>query len=153
MTDSSKQRKRIVSKEQYITYLAKKAGLSSVSGLLFCSGLMGLLLAGCGLLASVLTLFGSASSDSDLFISLIWASSSIGVISLLVGRIGFEGIKEAKKMTPVLPLTRHNVNQLPEPESLVRASAEPPAEQSDVLLRAAQPGQETPAEQLLRPLE
>ena len=43
--------------------------------------------------------------------------------------------------------------QLPEPESLVRASSEPPIEQSDVLLRAAQSVQETPAEQLLRPFE
>jgi hypothetical protein len=153
MTNSSKPRKRVVSKGQYISYLAKKAGLSSVSGLLFCSGLMGLLLAGCGLLASVLMLFGSASPGSDLPISLIWASLSIGVASLLVERIGFEGIKEAQKMTPVLPLTRHNVEQLPEPESLVRASSEPAAEQCDVLLRAAHPGQETPAEQLLRPLE
>lgn len=51
----------------------------------------------------------------------------------------------------VIPFTEQAVNQLPEDETLVRASEEPPAHQGDFLLRAAQGGQETQEEQLLRP--
>ena len=50
-------------------------------------------------------------------------------------------------------LQERDTGDLPEPETLVRASEEPPAHQADVLLRAAHGGQETPEEQLLRPVD
>lgn len=48
------------------------------------------------------------------------------------------------------PPASHPSGHLPAAESLVRASAEPPAQQAEVLLRAAQGSQKTPQEQLLR---
>lgn len=59
--------------------------------------------------------------------------------------------KEAKAMEPVEPMTRHNTGQLPQEETLVRASEEPKEAQEKILLRAAQHTDETRSEELLRP--
>lgn len=48
-------------------------------------------------------------------------------------------------------LNRANAADLPAQESLVRASAAPVEEPQTVLLRAANPNNLTPVEQLLRP--
>ncbi len=50
----------------------------------------------------------------------------------------------------MVPVTRHKTGDLPEVETLVRASDLPPSHQQAELLRAAQPGQETSPEELLR---
>ena len=54
------------------------------------------------------------------------------------------------QMNNVVPLTRANTADLPAPESLVRASAEPVQEPQAVLLRAATTTQEKHEEQLVR---
>jgi hypothetical protein len=55
--------------------------------------------------------------------------------------------QKAARLTYVPPVTP---DALPADEILVRSSEEPPVAQSEVLLRAAQRGQETPKEELLR---
>jgi hypothetical protein len=57
--------------------------------------------------------------------------------------------KKEQKFERVAPITRHTASLLPPKESLVRAS-NVPATQPGELLRAAQYGKETPAEELLR---
>ena len=58
--------------------------------------------------------------------------------------------RKAQKIEPVAPITRHNTGNLPEVETLVRASDLPPSHQQAELLRAVQNGKETPPEELLR---
>ena len=63
----------------------------------------------------------------------------------------FRFYKNEKKVERVAPVTRRTSHLLPPEESLVRASAIPDASrQQTELLRAAQYGKETPAEELLR---
>jgi hypothetical protein len=57
--------------------------------------------------------------------------------------------KQERKVERVALVTMRTVNLLPPEESLVRASDLPPSQQAE-LLRAAQYGKETPAEELLR---
>jgi len=59
----------------------------------------------------------------------------------------------AQEIEPVAPITRHNTGRLPEIETLVRPSDIPLSHQRAELLRATEPGQETPAEELLRSTE
>ena len=59
-------------------------------------------------------------------------------------------LRQAIKVDPGVPLTRANTADLPAPDSLVRASAEPVQEQQAVLLRAATETQERHEEQLVR---
>ncbi len=55
-----------------------------------------------------------------------------------------------RQIKPVAAITRHNTGDLPDVETLVRASNLPPSHQQAELLRASGQGAETPAEQLLR---
>jgi hypothetical protein len=55
-----------------------------------------------------------------------------------------------QKMETVAPATRHNIGDLPDVETLGRASDLPPSQQQAELLRAAKSSQETPPEELLR---
>ena len=61
-------------------------------------------------------------------------------------------MKEMIYIDPGVPLTRANTADLPAPDSLVRASAEPVQEQQAVLLRAATETAERHEEQLVRAL-
>jgi hypothetical protein len=144
-------RKRILSKPQYIVHLGKRMTLAPFGCLLCLIGCVGLFLALCLsilLVCAGLSLLFYHKSDGLGF----WLVSTllVGSLSLEALWTGLKAIEAFTEMKPAAPFTRQNVEQLPEPESLVRASAEPPAEQSDVLLRAAQHGQRTPAEELLR---
>jgi hypothetical protein len=75
---------------------------------------------------------------------IIFAMMSEGVKQ---GAILFE---EARRFDPGIPSHRANTADLPAPDSLVRASAEP-AQEPQVLLRAATQEPETPPEELVRP--
>jgi hypothetical protein len=58
--------------------------------------------------------------------------------------------KDARQIEPVELITKHNVKDLPEVETLVRGSDRSPTDQQAELLRPAGQGAETPSEQLLR---
>jgi len=80
----------------------------------------------------------------------LFGGVSLGVLGGVRIRVGIEILKDTGKMKPVALLTKHNTGDLPEVETLVRASDLPPLHQQAELLRAAQPKQETPPEELLR---
>ncbi len=73
------------------------------------------------------------------------------VATYVLWKGGIARMERSEKMDSGIPLTRANVADLPAPETLVRASSEPPQAQEAILLRAALEGQETPPEQLVRP--
>ncbi len=133
---------RLVSKGQYLKTLGEK-GVTHVAGAFF--GLLGVSF----FLISLFSLYGcfSSGSFSKVFIF-------IAVVSLILSLGAFCGCKSfftsAQEIETVAPITRHNTGHLPEAETLVRASNLPPSHQQAELLRAAQTGQETPAEELLR---
>jgi hypothetical protein len=59
-------------------------------------------------------------------------------------------LEKADQLEPLVPLTRQTAEQLPDEQSLVRASSEPSKGQQAVLLRAAGSDPHTPPEELLR---
>jgi hypothetical protein len=155
--------KRIVSRGAYAVSVGKKvSGLSS--GVLFV--LLGTFAALAGIsLALFSCLYPFVGNSPD------WGSSDTGLSVMVLGvfemvGLGVLGIfgvgsavliitgkkllKGAKQLEPVVPLTRANIADLPAPESLVRASAQPVQEPQAVLLRAATETQATPPEQLVR---
>jgi len=88
---------------------------------------------------------GSQSNDLGPFFVL-------SVLAFLCGGAFFLSsclFKKEGKIERVVPITQHNTSSLPPAESLVRASSIPPSQQAE-LLRSAQYGEETPAEELLR---
>jgi len=139
---SEKPGKRLVSKKQYVLAVGTKT-LLSVSGLGLCvGGLVGL--------ASCLVLCMLVGSDSRHVAgawSVLGTLSVMWVVLLAVGRIL---LKKGKKLDTGILLTRANTGELPASDSLVRASNAPLSHQQAELLRAAQPGQEMPPEELLR---
>lgn len=155
MREKKKRRRRVVTWWEYLSFLGKKAALST-------SGLLLLILF---LLTFVPAVFGALAISVQLIVSLINKKFSFDLWNRLLGTgiasslclILFQFLQSAfqslTEMEPVTPLTRHNTGDLPEPKTLVRASAEPPARQADVLLRATQTSQETPEDQLLRPVD
>ncbi len=72
-------------------------------------------------------------------------------LGLFLGAMGIANtlFKKVEAIEPVELLTKHNAKDLPEIETLVRGSANPPTNQTE-LLRPAGHGAETPPEQLLR---
>jgi hypothetical protein len=154
MNSNFPRRKRILSKGQYVFHLGKKVTLAPFGCLLCLLGGLGLLIALCMAITVVSgwlsLLFSQNSIDLGILVTGFVVMGLTGSLSLASLWTGLKAIEAVTEMEPVAPLTRHTAEQLPEPESLVRASSEPAIEQSDVLLRAAHPGQETPAEELLR---
>jgi len=136
-----KNRKRIVSKGHYVKIQGQRVGITS---------------AGCGLLLLAALCFGVAFFFIVIAImgwwwGAIWGFVA-GVAALWCGKWGFDSIRYAETIDPGIPLTRKVADTLPAEESLVRASSEPIQEQQAVLLRAAVDDQETPSEQLVRPV-
>ena len=136
--------RRIVSKGKYAAALGNKAALSSFGVSLTLIGIMGLL---CVCLITGVLL---AHLAVDTFLLLGVFIGVVGSGSSTLVYIGVHSIKEARQIDPGLPLTRANTAHLPAPDSLVRASQEPPREQQAVLVRPAPPTQHTPREQLVR---
>ena len=150
MNQERPQSRRVVTKGRYITFLGKKVAYFSTFSLfavmtLICGGMF-LVMLGSSIAAGL---------DGDIFSTFLRVIGIVffGGCTEFTGRYTMLAWKELDLIEPVVPLTRHNTGDLPEEESLVRASEAPPAYQSDVLLRAAQGSQETPQEQLLRPVD
>jgi len=135
-----KNRKRIVSKGQYVKTQGQRVGITSAGcGLLFLAALC----SGATLYLIVFAIFGWWEGAIFGFVA--------GVAALWCGKWGFDSIRYAETIDPGIPLTRKVADTLPVEESLVRASEEPIQEQQAILLRAAVDDQETHSEQLVRP--
>jgi hypothetical protein len=76
---------------------------------------------------------------------LIW-----GFITAFLMGVAFCFSRAKKSIKLSLLITTQDAHLLPQEETLVRPSDLPPSHQQSVLLRAAQHGSETPAEELLR---
>ncbi len=74
------------------------------------------------------------------------------IMAMFLARPVGKLLKKSWALGNVVPVTRANTGDLPAIESLVRASQEPTQEQQSILLRAAADTNQTPAEQLLRPV-
>jgi hypothetical protein len=90
-----------------------------------------------------------------LFISLLCVLMPMIVIAgvLVFGAIGVSLVKHSADINNVVPLTRATASDLPAPESLVRASEEPPVAPETILLRPLADNPTSPPEQLVRPSE
>ena len=133
--------KRLVSEAQYL--------ITNAVGDFF--GLIGLLFLICFCISSCTALFVGSIPFLGEIGQLIF---DVSVVSLKLSLATFCGCMpffvRARTIEPIAPITRHNTGQLPEVETLVRASDAPPSQQQTELLRAARQGSETPSEQLLR---
>lgn len=130
--------KRIVTKGQYVRLRGKRESIRLLGVcLLLTAGMFGFLT------VCILSILGMNLGGCVLGLCL-------GIVTCLIGKWGLESLYAAGKIDPGVPLTRANTADLPAPDSLVRASQEPPQEPQAVLLRAAAEGAQTPAEQLVR---
>lgn len=144
-------RKRVVSKTEYVGYQAKKLGLSLAAGLLIGTGVVGLMMDALAMvshlrvLASIQGWIGF--SDFLLFFAIYL---SVGYCMVFLFRSGLKMGVQVEAIQTVVPLTQRTTHQLSVEESLVRASLQPTEQPGTVLLRAAQSSAEIPADQLLR---
>ena len=131
--------KRVVRWKEYAEFVSVQ-GIAGSLGYFFLLGGMLFLIAGIplALLGGWIGLFGGA------------ILSIMGLFGINISKTLFDKIE---KMEPLALLTKENAKHLPETETLVRPSDLPSSQQQAELLRAAQPGQETPPEELLRPGE
>jgi len=143
--------RRLVGWKQYLGNIAARVLGRSVAGALLMGGLLSF---GFSIFAVVLV-SGDADVNGHRFSSDLASRYAVG--SALLGgfcMLGLWGakllLKGVEKIEPVGLITRHNTGALPEFDTLVRSSDQPPAQQQAELLRAAQYGKEMPAEQLLR---
>ena len=148
MKEKPPKRLRLVSKGQYVSALLDK-GASHTLAFILCGS-------GCGFLIVLLRIIWLAEalrSDATLPVDTTSTIAWFGLLSVLsVGIIwyGIKIFKAAERIEPVAPITRHNTGDLPEVETLVRASNVPPSHPQEELLRAVRQPLDTPPEQLLR---
>jgi hypothetical protein len=131
--------KRVVRWKEYAESAGKKGIMNSLGWVFLVGGLL-LLIPGIPLVLSVV-------SGSLIGLCAGVPLSVFGLIGIFMSKTLFEKVEE---MEPIALLTKENAKQLPEVETLVRASDLPPSHQQAELLRAAQTGPETPPEELLR---
>lgn len=139
-----KRRKRIVSKEEYLARVATREAKRWGSVAMACA-------VGACFVASLFSAFGMIFVDGLLWkgLCIVGVVAAFGIGCFLL-RLAEQTMQEAMVKLDVVPLTRANKSDLRAPDVLVRASQEPLSEQRAELLRAAQYGKETPAEELLR---
>lgn len=142
-----KQKKRLVSGEEYFDAVCTKGVTSFFAGVFGIGGIVFLLAAGLAIRFALSAVGGGNMADATL----------CGGVGAVLGLVGLTGIwcaslffKEARKVTPVALLTKSSTQSLSEVETLVRGSDRPSVAESTELLRAAQSGNQTPAEELLR---
>jgi hypothetical protein len=133
ISDSEKPRKLVVSKGRYAMLIAQRTVLTTGAIQLFVI---------CGL-SSVVCI----SSISTRVMGFAAPSLGVAVTTLLLGLCL---IKIEQKVERVAPATQQNTQHLPEIQTLVRPSDLPPSHQPAELLRMAQSGDATPADELLR---
>ena len=141
--------KRIVSKGEYVGKCIERSAGTLIGSVFLLIAFFSIVVAVCigSYLLFILILMND--SPNNLF---AWGFG-MGMVSILgYGSyvIGSRAIKRADHIEPGLPFTRANTANLPAPDSLVRASAEPLQAQQSVLLRAATETLERHEEELLR---
>jgi hypothetical protein len=147
MNTPQKPGKRIVSKGTFASNIGNIVAWSSASFAAFSIAM----LYAAGALWVVLR-YGIEWRDAKFIVPMV-VFVVLVVFSLCSLYIGIQAGRQARKVKVGVPLTRANTADLPAPDSLVRASAEPVQEQRAVLLRAATQGIETHEEQLVRASE
>ena len=145
---SEKPQKRLVSKREYLKTLLGKGGFYS-SAMACAVGGGVLLIVSLFFLWLGLPPWDNLPDVGDR-IWMFLCGVLLGVPFVTAVWFGVSLFKAGARMEPVAPITRHNTGQLPEIETLVRASDLPPSHQQAELLRAAPQGSETPPEELLR---
>lgn len=144
MSEAKPRKRRLVHKQEYLdSQWAKGFGYSlsvtfGVGGLVFL--VMAVAVTGLGLLH-----FSKPDQTNYTILSVFFGG--FGLTAMWFGKILF---RSANHIEPVVLITKHNANQLPDAETLVRGSDCPAVDQHAELLRAAQHGPQTPADQLLR---
>jgi hypothetical protein len=131
-------------------YLKKKGATYSNVALYSALFVPALTIAGlCGIAAVMILFIGPNDILSSLFaIGLLLGCGLSGALSWYCRNRILASQRQARQLSYVPPVTPKT---LPAEEILVRGSEEPPVQQSEVLLRAAKPGQqEMSAEELLR---
>jgi hypothetical protein len=137
--------RRPVPFSQYLRYLGNRATLFSTGGLMTLLGGSGLLLIGLFVIApSHCHMLLPSVSSWPLLLLLLFP------FSLALMSCGERNIGLARHMEALAPCTRHNINLLPEQESLVRASMCIPENPSAALLRPVISSSTDPPSQLLR---
>ena len=157
MNETLQTGKRIVSKGQYMALVGKREALrwssivmaAATAGLLMCAAFF--------VRMAVMVPVAQGWSTSPVADGwMVWHIAG-GVLCIggawRVKKTAEHAMQRALKPLEVVPLTRTNLADVPSPESLVRASAEPVQRQEAVLLRAAAQSEVKQAEQLLRPVE
>ena len=151
---SEKPQKRLVSKAQYVIKLLDKGSAHAFAVTVVGSGI-GLLIGSLLVIQSAVKLNAAVRMTPSIPTGIdttqrIAQFSLLSVLSIGAIWYGVKRFKTAEKMESVTPITRHNTGELPAVETLVRASELPPSHHQAELLRAAQNGNATPAEELLR---
>jgi hypothetical protein len=148
--------KRVVSWNLYLKTLGKKAMLKASALGTLCLGMYGLIAGGVNGLMIVRGWFGLGDLFNDGSANGNGPAAYYGM-ALLFGTVGVGAIwathvllNRSNKIKSVQRLTVRNAHMYVAGESLVCASDTPPVQQQAELLRAALPGEETPAEELLR---
>ena len=138
-----KPRKRLVGWKQYArTTWAKGIGYSGAT-VVSCCGV------GFLVLGLILLWQGFQISEPTARMSIVMGGVGCGIGSFLTLWYATTLFKDAQQIEPVELITKYNVKDLPEVETLVRGSTVRLRTQAE-LLRAAGQGLETPTEQLLR---
>jgi hypothetical protein len=157
MNQPEKSHKQIVSKAEYVAVMSKKASLSFSGTVFLCTSYFAIL---CGLaLGLTLSIMGVLVMTYSPLGGAIRIGIGLGLGFVIIrGGMFFSNraediLQKAEGMNVGVPFTQANTAHLPASESLVRASSEPEEEQQSVLLRASIHSQQTPAEQLLRPVD
>lgn len=146
MSQGRQKGRRVVSRREYALYLGTKAAKTSLIAI----ALTGIMISVFAI--SAVWVKGNIDPESNWELVSLLLFLLAGKSIYKVGGFAYRVFLQVQAMEPVTPWTRHNTGNLPEDATLVRASKEPPALYDDILLRAAQRGQETPAAQLLRPM-
>jgi len=138
--------RRIVSIREYLSRVSKRE--AKRWGSLALAIVVGALVA-----VGILCTFGAIFTNSISQVTCALIAAFSFPLAWRMKRFAEKTMQEAQKKLDVVPLTRANIGDLPASHTLVRASQEPPPSQKAELLRAAQFGQETPADELLRAVQ
>jgi len=137
-----KLKKRLVDKQEYV----ETKGVQGIGySFAIASGSAG---AVCLLNSLYFLMNGLRPEGNDAFCLIV--SAVFGFLSAAAISLSIYIFNLGRKMPPIAPITPQNAKQLPEIETLVRASNLPPSHQQAELLRATSQGSETPPEELLR---
>jgi hypothetical protein len=125
MTGESKPNSRIVSKTAFLVYLASSWAFTALGGLVIAAAaVMGLMLAALALAAACIVWC----TPALLIFVIVGILAVLGPAMVLAFWIGGRCFDHASSMPSLVPLTRRTIAELSEPDSLVRASAEPDIE-------------------------